>query len=149
MCHSLKRWYRKNGRPEPWSSRHVNACALEIWKWSWRAFISSFKMGIWWPKKLNMTRFVLVNSCYNCLGEHELFAMTITLFHCSYYSCSWFNKLKLIYSNCRKGHNQVKVRPSTADVVCHVTEQTNVNKVDLEVRSSIFCYKIFAPATKL
>ena len=34
-----------------------------------------------------------------------------------------------------------------ADVVCHVTEQTNVNKVDLEVRSSIFSYTIFAPAT--
>ena len=37
-------------------------------------------------------------------------------------------------SNGQKGHNWVKVRPSMADTVCHVTEQTDVNKVDLEVR---------------
>ena len=74
-----------------------------------------------------MTRFVLVNSCYNRLGERVLFVITITLFHCSNYSCSYFNKLELTF-NSRKGHNRVKVRPSTADVVFHVTEQTDISK---------------------
>ena len=64
-----------------------------------------------------MTRFVLVNSCYDRLGERVLFVKTITLFRCSYYSC-----------NGRKDLNRVKVRPSTADVVCHMTEQTDISK---------------------
>ena len=89
--------------------------------------ISSFKIGQFVQKNqlLLMTRFVLVNSCYNRLGECVLFVMTITLFHCSNYSCSY--KLELTF-NSRKGHNRVKVRPSTADVVFHVIEQTDISK---------------------